>query len=139
MIVHAGEQVTSCLVGLSQRHVIRLGKLVQQIGTVEVLIAKLLNCSAVGEAGAADTTIRAVAGCDGVLNRAVLAVDETGGTTEAVASLSDEVGIAIHHEGIALAFTVGVVCEAASAAIIHQLRHLAEMIVSEISSSTVIL
>lgn len=28
MIVHAGEQVTSCLVGLSQRHVVRLGRLV---------------------------------------------------------------------------------------------------------------
>ena len=131
MISHAGEQVAGCFVGVCKRHVIRLSELVQQVGTVEVLIAELLNCSAVGKAGAADTTIRAVAGCDGVLNRAVLAVGIAGSASEAVTSLSDEVGIAIHHEGIALTLAVGVVCEAASACVIHQLDHLAEVVVGE--------
>ena len=83
----------------------------QQVSTIEILIAELLNRTAVGKAGAADTTIRTIAGCDGVLNRTVLAVDETGGTTEVVELLGDEVGITIDRQAAALA--VSVVCEIA--------------------------
>ena len=66
-----------------------------------------------GEAGAADTTIRTIARGDGMLRGAVLAVNEAAGMTEAVASLSDEMCITIHYKAVAIAFTVGVVCEAA--------------------------
>ena len=43
MVSHTGEQVAVCFVGLGERHVVRLGKLVQQVSTAEVLIAELLN------------------------------------------------------------------------------------------------
>ncbi len=85
----------------------------QQVGTVEVLIAELLNRTAVGKAGATNTTIRTITGGSSVLHSAVLAVNEAAGTTEAVASLSDEVCIAIHYKAIAFAPAVSVVCEIA--------------------------
>ena len=111
MVSHAGEQVAGCFVGLCKRHVIRLSELVQQVGTVEVLIAELLNRTAVGKAGAADTTVCTIARGDGMLHGAILAVGEAGGTTEAVALFGDEVCITIHYKAVALPLTVGVVCE----------------------------
>ena len=78
MISHAGEQVTSCFVCLCERHVIRLGKLVQQVGAAEVPIAKLLNRTAVGEAGGYNAAICPVTGCNRLLYRAVLGVGVTG-------------------------------------------------------------
>ena len=104
---------------------------VWKTNAAEVLIAEVFACAAMGEACAADTSICAVAGCDGVLNRAVLAVGIAGSASEAVTSLSDEVGIAIHHEGIALTLAVGVVCKAANTSIIHKLSHLPKVVVGE--------
>ena len=74
VVSHAGEQITSRLVGLGERHVVRFGELVKQIGAGQVLIAELLNRTAVGEPGAADAPIRSEAGCNRLLHGTILGV-----------------------------------------------------------------
>ena len=68
MVSHAGEQVTIRLVGLRQRHVIRLGELVQQVGAGQILIAKHLGGATMQEGCATEANVFAVFGRDVLLS-----------------------------------------------------------------------
>ena len=85
----------------------------QQVGAAEVLIAKLFDRTSVGEPGTADASVSTIAGGDGVLHGAVLAVGIAGRASEVISCFGDEVGITINLKTIAFAFAVGVVCEIA--------------------------
>ena len=85
MICHAGEQVTLSFVGLRKRHAVGLGKLVQQVAALQVLIAELLHLTAMQEACAVDAPIHTVTGADRLQHAAILSVGVAGGASEGIA------------------------------------------------------
>ena len=138
VVLNPHEQVARVLVGIVHRHAIGLGELVEQVRARQVLIAEHLGGSTMQEGGAIDAAIRAVAGGNGLLRSAVLAVNIPRRATECIALLGDEVRIAIHHEAVAHTFAVGIIAKGADACIIHQLRHLPQMVVGVCSGNRAI-
>ena len=128
-VSHPDEQVALCFVALRERHVAGHGERLQQITAGQVGVAKLFFRAAVQEACGGDAPIRAVAGGDGMLHRAVLGVGEAGGAPHGIARLGDEVGDVICQQGIGFLLAVGVVADGACAGIIRHLRELPEVMV----------
>ena len=63
------------------------------------------------EGGAIEAAIRAVAGGNGLLRSAVLAVNIPRRATECIALLGDEVRVSVYYERIRFTLSVGVVAE----------------------------
>lgn len=74
VVRHAGEQVAGGLVCLRKRHAVRLGEHLQEIGTGEVGVAKVLRCTTMQESCGGNAAIVSVAGGDGLLYGSVLGI-----------------------------------------------------------------
>ena len=120
MIIHTDEQVALRFVALGQRHVTGHIQSLQQVAARQIAVAKLLFGTTMHEARGRNTPIRAVAGGDGVLHRAVLGVREAGGAPHRIAHLGEEVGDTTRQQGIRFLFTVGVVANGAGACIVRR-------------------
>ena len=124
---HTGEQVALRFVALRERHVAGHGERVQQVAAGLVGVAKLLFGTTVQEAGAIDAPIAAVAGGDGVLQRAVLGVGEASGASHRILRFGDEVGGTTCQQGICLLLAKGIVADGAGASRIRHLRELSKV------------
>ncbi len=70
----------------------------QQVTADQVFVAEHLLRTAMQEACAVDASVCAIPGRDGVLCRAVFAVDESGGTPQIIRCFGNEVSIAIYRK-----------------------------------------
>ncbi len=101
----------------------------QQVTAAQIFVAEHLFRTTMQEARAVDASVCAITGRDRMLSRAVLAVDESGGTPHRVQRFGNEVGIVINREAVAYSFTVAVVTERSRPAVICHLRGLTEVVV----------